>query len=488
MINIKVINNLQGKLNENINSKDEIKSNKDSEVKDDFKSFLNKEVKKDTRKDDKSVNINKDNKDLKTNENIETKETLETALEKINEVIDGKSKEDNVEAGDIIEVINLLSNLLSTVNINTEIKAGELSDSNILVEGNLDDIKSLLSEVKVVVNKAEESNVFNSDSDLNTENKGNIKNLKTLGDLINSLLEESKGPTDINLDKESLNREILNLLNSISEKDVDSLNLDTNQNKIKEIISSLVNVKAYNEELEIKKEPILLDKENDSLKDIIQLKVIPNNLDDSKNSNNSELGSLLKGNKGEEVSEDLNEEDKILSKFLVDDNKGSFGNILTSYDRFKNNPIDTIQKPEFINSQTIDDDIIKSVKYMVKNNMEELTVKIYPKELGELTIKILSEEGIMKAEIKATSRETYSILNANIAEIKNSLSGQDLKIQEVQVAIYNDDTTFFSGSENSKENQKNNNGSSNKVDNINLNENEDLIIEDIIESNVNLLV
>lgn len=483
MMNIDLISSIQGKYTGDVNSKNELKSSKTSEIKDDFKSYLKKEVKKDTRKEDKSVDLNKDTKDVETIEKTDTKEvkeTLETALEKIKETIEENSKDDDVKVEEIIEVVNLLSNLLVTgeLKVNTEINLGELVDSNIEAKENLDYLKTLISELTEVVSSSEENTNFNLD------NKSIMENLVSLGNLINNMLE-SKGSTDINLDKEALNKEILSLLNSLSEKDLESLNLPENQSKIKEIISSLTNIKNYNENLEVKKEPTSLNKENINLNDSIEGEIQSINLQEK---NNSELGNSLNQNASEEVSNEMNEEDKILLKILGEDNKGTFANTLTSYDRFKNNSVNAIQKPEVINSQTMDADIIKSVKYMMKNNVEELTVKVYPKELGELTIKILSEEGIMKAEIKATSKETYSILNANIAEIKNNLSDQNIKIQDVQVAIYNDDTTFFSGKENSKENQNDNSSSGGKVDSINLNEDEDLITGDITEGNVNLLV
>lgn len=500
MINIDLISNIKGKLTDNINSKSEIKSTKVSEAKDDFKSFLNKEVKKDISKKDKSVESNKDSKDFKTtnsesikaDENKDIKETLETSLKKIEEITEDDFESNNIEIEDIVELINLLSNLLvkGDVKVNPEVNVEELVDSNVLSQDNLDYIKSLLSEVKVAVNNFEEDTTANNVVSISEEsgklNKESMESLKSLGNLINSMLEGSKDSTDINLDKDGINKEILNLLNSISEKDVENLVLPENKNMVKDIISSLVNIENYNKNLKVKEEPISLDKEETNLKDIVQIKVLPNTLQEE--SNNTETESFLNKNTGEKVNKDIKEEDKILSKFLGEDNKGTFGNILTSYDRFKSNSIEALQKPEIINSQTLDNDIIKSVKYMMKNNMEELTVKIYPKELGELTIKILSEEGIMKAEIKATSKETLSILNANIAEIKNSLSDQSLKIQEVQVSIYNEDTTFFSGKENSQENQNNKNNSKDKVESTKLNDNEDLITKDIIEGNVNLLV
>ena len=125
------------------------------------------------------------------------------------------------------------------------------------------------------------------------------------------------------------------------------------------------------------------------------------------------------------------------------------------------------------------------VKYMIKNSMEELNVKIYPKELGEITIKLISEVGVMKAEIKAASKETYNLLNSSLNEIKKTLENQNIRIQDVNIGIYNEDTTFFSGNKNSR-----NFNETQEVRNIKANINlddEDFISEIINEGNVNFL-
>ena len=145
------------------------------------------------------------------------------------------------------------------------------------------------------------------------------------------------------------------------------------------------------------------------------------------------------------LKDEIAEEDKLLLKILGEDDKNSFASLLASVNKSIQNPSEIIVEPKGIYRHTFNSDIIQSVKYMIKNNMEELSIKIYPKELGELTIKIISEEGIMKAELRATSKETYNLLNANLQEIRNNLQEQNIKIQEVSINIYNEDTTFFSG-------------------------------------------
>ncbi|URZ00918.1 flagellar hook-length control protein FliK [Clostridium felsineum] len=112
------------------------------------------------------------------------------------------------------------------------------------------------------------------------------------------------------------------------------------------------------------------------------------------------------------------------------------------------------------NKVTFVEDIIKSVKFMENNNIKELTVKINPKELGEVIIRVTSEAGVMKAELTTANKDAYNLLNANLKDMNSSLNNQDLKIQAFSLNVYNEDTTFFSGQGNdskdsNKENQKN---------------------------------
>ena len=174
-------------------------------------------------------------------------------------------------------------------------------------------------------------------------------------------------------------------------------------------------------------------------------------------------------------------------KILEDDSNQSFSKTLNYYDKLNktNSFVEVINEPVIINKDNINVDFIKNIRYMVKNAVEELQVKIYPKELGEMTIKLISEEGIMRAEIKATSKETYNLLNSNLNEIKKTLENQNIRIQEVNIGIYNEDTTFFSDKESSREAFENQ-----KIDNINrisYLEEEEIIDSLLNEGNVNLL-
>ena len=87
--------------------------------------------------------------------------------------------------------------------------------------------------------------------------------------------------------------------------------------------------------------------------------------------------------------------------------------------------------------------MFKAMTYMDSNGIKDLTVKIMPKELGEVTIKLSMENGVMKANITASNKDAYNLLSSNIKDISDKLQDSNIKIQNFNIDVYNGDTTFF---------------------------------------------
>ena len=94
----------------------------------------------------------------------------------------------------------------------------------------------------------------------------------------------------------------------------------------------------------------------------------------------------------------------------------------------------------------------------------------------------------MKANLKANSKETSELLSQNLTDIKKQLGEQNIKIADVNIELYQDDTTFFSeqgfGGQLSEEQGRNNNSNSNTGNNVTMTE-EDLI-ENIASNDNNI--
>ncbi|OPJ63274.1 flagellar hook-length control protein FliK [Clostridium oryzae] len=212
---------------------------------------------------------------------------------------------------------------------------------------------------------------------------------------------------------------------------------------------------------------------------------------DASESNNS--GS--KNHSNAELTESYSKsDDDVLSDFLKDnstsDNKSSKVSMFMNMLKTDSKEAQTVAKAEqvvTVNKNTLVNDVVKSLKYMETNNLKELTVKINPKELGELTISVTMEAGKLKADITAQNRDSYNLLMANIAEIKEN-AASSVKFQDVNVNIYNGDTTFFKDDSQKQNEEKSSNAkSSNTFKKINDDESEDTLQEINDESNINVL-
>lgn len=219
--------------------------------------------------------------------------------------------------------------------------------------------------------------------------------------------------------------------------------------EIKATISSLIK-----EEI-LPKEEVNLNKDFDYKNEIVNL----NNKVETKTENISEESSE------ESFDKEGNSEEDVLKNILGDkeDNKFSKAvNFMNQFNKISNVENLDVENVEniVVNKETLNSDVIKAVKYMEVNDIKNLTVKINPKELGEMVIKITMENGKMKANITANNKEAFNLLNANLQDITDKLQKGTVKIENFSLNLY-EDTTFFSNDkkknrEGFKESNKNN--------------------------------
>lgn len=418
----------------------------------------------------KSVMSSKEDSLSKTTEDNKT--TVENVSKDINEAIDKTEVIEKIENGTKEEIIEEVMVLLQALNIpvidnsNLPIKIYlESGNTPSLEFGNTSSLECIntlkninyLSEIADLNISSELINNNNSNVleniDLNEETSSNIINLP-IKEIVKTLnLEEDKVVTTDNIDK---------ILTVLCDKDGNEIKKD----KFIEVVDSSKG-----------------ESKKDTSQGVEMLKMIFN-IDKSNGEQKGEEDILAKLMT---MDEDINKvEDYIVEDYIVEDTP-IFTEVLNSKNDVASSLISEV-KPVAVSRETVATDVVSNVKYMVKNQVEQLTVKIYPKELGEITIKIISEDGIMKADIKSTSKETYTLLNSNMEEIKKHLSNESLIIKEVNIGLY-EDTTYYSGQGfsnefNDERNKENYFVEDNDSINIHKEENEE-ISEEI--SNVNLL-
>lgn len=437
----------------------------------------------------KSVMSSKEDSLSKTTEDNKT--TVENVSKDINEAIDKTEVIEKIENGTKEEIIEEVMVLLQALNIPV------IDNSNLPIKiylesgntSNLDCINTLKN-----INYLSEIADLNISSELINNNNSNVlENINLLKNntvfeseninIFENVIEEVSLNNGENID---LNEETSsNIINLPIKEIVKTLNLEEDKVVTTDNIDKILTVLCDKDGNEIKKDKfieVVDSSKGESKKDTSQgvemLKMVFN-IDKSNGEQKGEEDILAKLMT---MDEDINK----VEDYIVEDTP-IFTEVLNNKNDVASSLISEV-KPVAVSRETVATDVVSNVKYMVKNQVEQLTVKIYPKELGEITIKIISEDGIMKADIKSTSKETYTLLNSNMEEIKKHLSNESLIIKEVNIGLY-EDTTYYSGQGfsnefNDERNKENYFVEDNDSINIHKEENEE-ISEEI--SNVNLL-
>ena len=97
-----------------------------------------------------------------------------------------------------------------------------------------------------------------------------------------------------------------------------------------------------------------------------------------------------------------------------------------------------------ISGKTLQEDLIKVINYASKGNIQEISVKINPEELGSIIVRLTLEENSLKAKVRVSSEETYKLLINNIGELNNTLKAGEIKIQEVEISLFSEEGFYYS--------------------------------------------
>ncbi|RXI61989.1 flagellar hook-length control protein FliK [Clostridium tetani] len=257
------------------------------------------------------------------------------------------------------------------------------------------------------------------------------------------------------------------VLNGINIKDL-GLEEKINKEEFKETLKQILQIPKGEEEP--------LNKIKTTISSLIKEEILPKKEVNLNNEFADKNTMVNINNKAETKTEDFSKsssdesfskedsEENVLKNILGDKEDNKFSKTINFMNQF--NKISNVENLDLenienivVNKETLNGDVIKVVKYMEVNDIKNLTVKINPKELGEMVIKITMENGKMKANITANNKEAFNLLNANLQDITDKLQKGAVKIENFSLNLY-EDTTFFSNDkdksrEGFKENNKN---------------------------------
>ncbi|WP_346890838.1 flagellar hook-length control protein FliK [Clostridium sp. UBA3887] len=307
-----------------------------------------------------------------------------------------------------------------------------------------EDMQSLINLIIALLNKKDPSKDEMVSSDLISGNEGKVE-LQPLLDLLGSEkrangLLELLSEASINSDMKNKLTELLTLINEdITELDNSSeslMKLLTAEEGIDndDLISQLqkiVSMKDANKE----EEPLNIPRRIELEANVIEKSSVVARVEDNEESSSSKDSKFSK-------------ETAILNKVINGEEKDSKVTRAADFMSYFENSVQksgevSSEKPIAITKSDLNNDVIKALSYMDRNGVKDLTVKIYPKELGEISISVSMEQGALKAMIKATSKETVEMLALGLKDINEKLNGNNIKIQSVDIGLYEEDTTYY---------------------------------------------
>lgn len=419
---------------------------------------------------------------------------------KSNDVDSSKNKPLSREEKAVLKEAGINDSEIDSIKSEKDLKEAiikKLLGGDVKEKGSLNSLLAML--MSLMQGKFDNTNYINIKNIID-KNSGSAEKLINI---LSNLTSQSNSNTDLlEMLKKELSPNMVQALNLNDESVLEKIktefsailgNEDKDTNITKNIISS-------SGELVVKKEiNPLLDNTKIALKNV---------KDDSNTNKKDAPKDVIKNINGEQIeapvkndkkSSDTNlmmedgsskSDEDFLKNLLSNNSNDKISKATNFMAQFNNAKVENVNTAEIgnlvINKNNFSADMIKSIKYMELNNMKDLTVKINPKELGEVVIRLTMEAGAMKATITAANKEAYNLLNSNLSDMTNKLQNSDIKVQSLALNIYNEDTTFFKDGSNNGQNREDNKGKRNyEVGAISEEETVDNVSS--IDSNVNML-
>lgn len=324
-------------------------------------------------------------------------------------------------------------------------------------------------------------NLLDKDTDVNLDNLVDFIKNQNMDQLqsndIDKLLESLVKSGEMKLTSpENLNEEVLNkikeILNSKSSNKGTLDNVKSNNN----VLDSL------NEENKVKNNSQNLDTKFDKSNDQKEQNSY-DQLDIMTLNNKSNMIKTTESDKDLNTLEDILGE-KNNNQFMFSPGVHTTSTANENTEGITNTPIKEIRQ-EFIG-----DDVVKTVRYLKANGLEEINIKISPRELGEMTIKLIKHAEETKVAITISKDDVFELVNKNVGDIVKHLNDLNIKVKEISVDIKNDNQKFFSDNLNQEFERKNHQNQKRRNKNLNngIENIEDSIENRLDEDNLNILI
>ncbi len=389
-------------------------------------------------KDSRQNNVNKE---LQSSSKISNNKTDKFNNEDniSNEKIPKSELDDSLEDSSTKEVTDIetlaispIEDTTNTENITPTFNESEEIDPEALT-ASLGEIINVLQSNMDGISKEELGKLLETIENLNSiiENL-DLSNLNSSEQLkLNNLLTELQLSYDklqntdfyINSDWEALNQKVDNLINNLNDTLNNNVSVSNNLENATSTLNGLSTSDNSNQSN---------DNSNTSNNNQTTNGGLSNSeLDKSDDSTNLEKGIFAK---------DFSITDKRNIENQINDTQSIDATVVTNETKNINNlQFESITKTLTQNNQTsfsnIMNQVIESAQVSLDENMSEMLIKLKPESLGDLSMKIVIEKGMIIAKFDVESQIVKQALESNLQDLRSALDDKGIQVQEFSVSV-----------------------------------------------------
>jgi flagellar hook-length control protein FliK len=101
----------------------------------------------------------------------------------------------------------------------------------------------------------------------------------------------------------------------------------------------------------------------------------------------------------------------------------------------KANAVSKADKPLPVSKSEIINQVVEKAKVLTNGEKSEMVIDLKPDSLGKLSLKVITERGIVTAQFVAESQQVKQVLESNMQLLKDSLEKQGLAVQNFSVSV-----------------------------------------------------
>lgn len=270
---------------------------------------------------------------------------------------------------------------------------------------------------------------------LNVKSPADLLAVDNIKDIMSSITDIAKSIeyTDMVPVDENIQNRLNQLINQNNLKDVSLLS--SNKDIKQKIDDLLAQLNGIVQESTVKK--LDINMQTESAEELV-------NIDEIKNINLDSNSGYYQGSSQNDMNN--NSQSSILVENLKQNNlevnvKQEFFNIseITNNSKVFNTSLPKTQALRNINNTEIINQIMEKIKISIKPEISEVKMLLKPEQLGEVTLKIATQNGIVTAQFIAESQKIKEVIEANFNQLRDMLSEQGINVGALEVNVSDSD-------------------------------------------------